>query len=83
MNEKAIDLRLKGLLQDCQGTKDYEVQNRVRQGTLGMMQLLYGRDSNRERDLSAELDRIAKLYYPSSDGSSPVWSSKCERQWQD
>lgn len=64
MDVEAIKVRLKDLLQDSQGSKNLEVQNRVHQGTLGLLHVLYGRDSSRERDMCNALDRIAKSYYP-------------------
>lgn len=64
MDVEAIKVRLNGLLQNSQGPKNLEVQNRVHQGTLGLLHVLYGRDSSRERDMCNALDRIAKSYHP-------------------
>ena len=67
MDVEAIKLRLKGLLQDSQGPKDYELQSRVHQGTLGLLHVLYGRDSSRERDLRGALERISKASHPATE----------------
>jgi hypothetical protein len=66
MDVEAIKLRLSGLLQESQGQPNYELQNRVHQGVLGLLHALYGRDSSRERDLRSALEGIAKAYYPTT-----------------
>jgi len=67
MDENAIKVRLSALLRDSEGSKDYETQNRMHQGTIGLLNVLYGRDSSRERELGNALARIAKAHpYPSS-----------------
>ncbi|MEQ1693544.1 MAG: hypothetical protein ABMA00_19805 [Gemmatimonas sp.] len=67
MNIEAIKVRLKDLLQDAQGSADFERQNRVHQGTLGLLHSLYGRDSSRERELRGALERLAKIYHPTTE----------------
>ena len=60
MDLEAIKRRLRALIEDSQAAKNYEDQNRVHQGTLGLLHMLYGRNSSRERELSTALVQIAK-----------------------
>jgi uncharacterized protein YutE (UPF0331/DUF86 family) len=60
MDIEAIKRRLSALIEDSRAAKDYEDQNRVHQGTLGLLHVLYGRNSSRERELGTALAQIAK-----------------------
>ena len=60
MDREAIKKRLSALLEDSRSAKDYEAQSRVHQGRLGLMNLLYGANSSRERELGMALAQIAK-----------------------